>query len=337
MSRADLATGGQTVGAPRVAVVIPVLNRVDLLRRTLDALDAQTLPDFEVVVVDDGSTDGSRELAEARIVAGRPVRVLRNPERGSMAARHHGAMSTSAELLAFTDSDCEPVPRWLEALVAEADLGSDVVAGPTVPARPPRVLERTMDCGDDGGYPTCNVLYRRDRFERVGGFAPDAFRQFGFRIGSRGQGLGLGEDTLIAWKVRRSGGRAGFAPDAIVRHAVFPTDLRELIGRSWQAGFHPAMLKEIPELRSTLVSHRVVLGARSRLFLYPALAALVLGRRRAAAAFLAAWGGLRIRRSLRAGASPAMAVAVLPVELVDDAVVSAALLWGSARARSLVL
>lgn len=337
MSRPDPAGDAETLGTPRVAVVIPVLNRVDLLRSALDSLDAQTYRDFEVVVVDDGSTDGSREQAEARIVAGRPVRVLLSPDRGSMAARHHGAMSTSTELLAFTDSDCEPVPGWLESLVAEADRGGDVVAGPTVPARPPRLLERTMEGGDDGGYPTCNVLYRRDRFELVGGFAPDAYRQFGFRIGSRGQGLGLGEDTLIAWKVRRSGGQARFAPGAVVRHAVFPPDLRELIGRSWQVGFCPAMLKAIPELRETHVSHRLFFGARCRLFLYPAAAALVLRRRDVAAAFLAAWAALRMRRSLRVGASPAKAAAILPVELVDDAVVSAALLWGSARFRSLVL
>jgi glycosyltransferase involved in cell wall biosynthesis len=336
VSGAEVATAREPV-PPRVAVIIPVLNRVELLRRTFDALDRQTFSDFEVVVVDDGSTDGSREEAEARLVAGRRVRVLRNPGRGSMAARQHGATSTSAELLAFTDSDCEPVPRWLEALVAEADQGGDVVAGPTVPARPPRLFERTMDCGDNGGYPTCNILYRRDRFDEVGGFAPDAYQQFGFRVGSRGHGLGLGEDTLLGWKVRRNGGRPGFAPDAVVRHFVFPPDYRELIGRSRQAGFHPVMLKAIPELRETLVSHRLVLGARSRLLLYPAAVALITGRRKAAAAALTAWAALRVRRSTRAGTSPVRAVAVLPVELVDDAVVSAALLWGSARARSLVL
>jgi len=337
VSATEAPAGAGKLATPQVAVIIPVLNRVDLLRRALDALDAQTHRDFEVVVVDDGSTDGSREEAETRIVAGRPVRVVRNPGRGSMAARHHGAMSTAAELVAFTDSDCEPVKGWLAALVAEADQGGDVVAGPTVPARPPRLLERTMEGGDDGGYPTCNVLYRRDRFAQVGGFAADAYQQFGFRIGSRGQGLGLGEDTLIAWKVRRGGGQARFAPDAIVRHAVFPPDFRDMIGRSWQVGFYPAMLKAIPELRETLVSHRLFFGARCRLFLYPAAAALVLRRRSVAAAFLAVWAVLRVRRSMRVGASPAQAAAVLPVEFIDDAVASAALLWGSARARSIVL
>src|SRR5690606_14734702 len=108
--------------APAVSVIIPVRNRRDLLRRTLEALDRQELRDFEVIVVDDGSTDGADAEAASAVVAGRPVRLLRNPGRGAVAARQAGVAAARADLLAFTDSDCEPAPAWLA--VAVGHLGS---------------------------------------------------------------------------------------------------------------------------------------------------------------------------------------------------------------------
>src|SRR6184192_3840487 len=66
----------------RVSVVVPVRNRRRLLRRLLDALAAQTFDDFEVIVVDDGSTDGSVQEAEIDRASGRPVRPLGTPAGG---------------------------------------------------------------------------------------------------------------------------------------------------------------------------------------------------------------------------------------------------------------
>lgn len=331
------AAAGPEARMPRVSVVIPVRNRADLLARTLDALAAQRYESFEVIVVDDGSTDGAPELAAARSIKGRPLRVTRSPGRGAVAARRHGSALACAEILAFTDSDCTPVEVWLERLVETVDAGAAVVAGPTVPERQPKLLERTMAAGNEAGYPTCNVAYRRAAFEAVGGFAEDAYRQLGFRVGSRAQDLGFGEDSLVAWKVRRAGGAAAYAPDAVVRHAVFPRDLADVLSRSWQVGAIPALLAAIPELRDTLVTHRRVFGARCRVLLYPAAVA-ALGRRHGlAAVLLAGWAALRVRRSLRAGAALPASIAILPVELVNDAVTTAALLLGSVRARSLVI
>src|SRR5438270_477366 len=73
-----------TVGdAPRISVIVPTRNRRRLLRRLLDAMAEQTLSDYEVIVVDDGSTDGSAEDVEAETRAGRPVRLLRGEGTGA--------------------------------------------------------------------------------------------------------------------------------------------------------------------------------------------------------------------------------------------------------------
>ena len=74
----------QAERAPRVSVITPVRNRRDLLAALLHALDEQIYDDFEVTVVDDGSTDGADELAERSLVHGRPIRVLRSNGGGAV-------------------------------------------------------------------------------------------------------------------------------------------------------------------------------------------------------------------------------------------------------------
>src|SRR5581483_11530323 len=105
---------------------------------------------------------------------------------------------------------------------AAFDAGADLVNGRTVPARPLLPLERSMGSGLEGLYPTCNVLYRRDAFERAGRFDRAAARRWGFRPDRRSKGVGFGEDTLLAWRLIREGGTVAYADDAIVEHAVFP-------------------------------------------------------------------------------------------------------------------
>lgn len=320
---------------PRVSVVVPVRDRRELLRRLLDALAEQTVTDHEVVVVDDHSTDGSADEARAEAARGRPVRVLSNPGWGAVSARLAGVEVASAGVLAFTDSDCVPTPGWLAAGLAAVDAGADVVQGVTVPARPTRPLERTVDSGDDGLYATCNVFYRRDAYDAAGGFDADAVDRLRFRLGPRARGLGFGEDVLLGWRVRRKGS-AVFAPDAVVSHEVFPPDVRDTVSRAWMAGGFPALVREVPELRSTLLWRGIVLGHWSRLLVPVAAAAAVAGRPRVAAGALAGWTAVRGARLRRETGASAMAK-VLATELVVDAVAEVALVAGSVRARTAVL
>ena len=322
---------------PRVSVVVPVHNRRALLRGLLDALAAQTFDDFEVVVVDDGSDDGSAEEAEHDARAGHPVRVVRTARAGAVAARRTGVAAARGELLAFTDSDCIPHPQWLEEGVAALDAGADVANGATRPSGPVGLLDHSVWSGEEGLYPTCNVFYRRAAYEAVGGFDPDAARRLGFRADNRARRLGFGEDTLLAWRVRRAG-RAAFAPDAVVEHRVVPAGVVESLSRAWMAAAFPALVREVPELRGTLLfRHRISLGRRSRMPVYVVTGA-VLARRPGAVVGASAWWIASALGELRGRPGSRLArLAGLPVVMADDVVTAAALVVGSAKARSLVL
>jgi glycosyltransferase involved in cell wall biosynthesis len=320
------------VTQPMVSVIVPVRDRRALLSATLDALAAQTFDQgYEVLVVDDGSTDGSAAEAEGR--RDLPVRTVRTAGAGAVAARRLGAEAARGRYLAFTDSDCVPEPGWLVAGVAALDAGADLVQGTTVPARPPAPFEHTVEVRVPTGlYETCNVFYRREAYDAAGGFDLDAGRRWGSREGSPLRRLGLGEDSLLGWRVRRAGGRAVFAPGAVVRHHVFEADVRRALRRAWSTRLFPPLLREVPELRRTLLWRGVVLDDRpTRLALHGAAGAAAYGRRRLAAALLAVWVAGRWRRM------PARRLAALPADLAVDALTAAALVVGSVRARSPVL
>ncbi|MGV3760422.1 MAG: glycosyltransferase family 2 protein, partial [Actinomycetota bacterium] len=281
-------TGPAGDQAPAVSVIIPVKDRRDLLRRTIAALDRQTFRDLEVIVVDDGSTDGADVEAAAATVAGRPVRLLRNPGRGAVAARQAGVAIARADLLAFTDSDCEPDPGWLEVAVSHLRAEAHLVAGRTMPARPVAPLERSVNEADGGLYPTCNLAVRREAYDAVGGFDGRAGDRWGFRTSARAQGLGFGEDTLFGWAIART--RPVAYDDAmLVHHHVFEADLREWLGRSWQVAAFPAIVKEVPELRRTMVRRGVLFTHRSRVPVYATVAALATRRPLVVAAATGWW------------------------------------------------
>lgn len=321
---------------PRVSVIVPVRNRQDLLAQLLAALDAQTHEDFEVIVVDDGSTDGAGELAEATTVRGRPVRVLRQAGEGAVAARARGASHAAGEVLAFTDSDCRPDPGWLAAGVRGIDEGADVVHGATRPARPVLPLERSVSQADDGLYATCNVFYRRKAFDAAGGFDGSAADRLGFRHTARARGLGFGEDTLLGWRVSRAG-ESRFEPEALVEHHVFPADFGEAINRTWMAAAFPALLHEVPELRGSFVRRGVLFGNRSRLPVYATAAALAARRADVASAALAWWAVARLRDLRHQPIGWPARVRSLPAEMAVDVVTAAALVAGSVRHRRLLL
>lgn len=321
-----------------VSVIVPVRDRRDLLAAMLDGLRAQTFDDFEVVVVDDASTDGCAEEALSERHAGLDVRVVPSAGRGAVAARRTGVERSQGSILAFTDSDCVPRPGWLEAGVKALEAGADVVKGATHPARWPLApFERSMASFDEGLYPTCNMFYRRDVYERFGGFDGRAGEQLGFRVGARARDLGFGEDTLLAWRARRGGAMVRYEEAAAVDHHVFPPDFADAIGRVAVLGAFPALLREVPELEPQLLRGGWSFGDRSRLPLYATVLAGALGRRRLALASLVWWAALRGRDLRTAPVSRWRKAVLVPAEMAVDAATGVALSVGSVRARKLVL
>jgi glycosyltransferase involved in cell wall biosynthesis len=240
------------VPGPRVAVIVPTFQRAARLPLLVAALEAQTFPRgaFEVVISDDCSTDQTSQVLE-QLVARSPLnlRVVRTEHNsGPARARNIAWRSTDAPLLAFFDDDCTPSPRWLEAGVSpfsEADVG--IVQGRTIPD-PSSPLEPYNTIGYktvtqnierlNDRYEACNIFYRRDVLEAVGGFDETIYF--------------FGEDTATAWAVLRLGAGARFAGDSLVHHEVTTRGMRwyvrwALLHRNW-----PLLIRRFPEKRKTL-------------------------------------------------------------------------------------
>jgi glycosyltransferase involved in cell wall biosynthesis len=123
-----------TAGPPALSVVVPTRDRPGPLAACLAALEAQTATSFEVVVVDDASTDAA---ADGEAVADAPhARLVHGAGRGPAAARNAGTRAARGPVVCFTDDDCRPVPGWLDAVQDRMAAGAEAVAGPTRNGRP---------------------------------------------------------------------------------------------------------------------------------------------------------------------------------------------------------
>lgn len=111
-----------------ISVIIPTRNRADMLAAALDSLQSQTIPvsDFEVVVVDNGSTDGTRAVVQNRKDGGINIKYCYEPLPGLHAGRHHGLSNSIGDILTFADDDIEAQPTWLEG-VRDAFTDQEVV------------------------------------------------------------------------------------------------------------------------------------------------------------------------------------------------------------------
>ena len=106
-----------------VSIIVVNWERRDLLRACLRSLEAQTFRDFEILVVDNGSRDGSAEMVEREFPQ---ARVIRNPaNRGFCAANNQGIALAGGRYVALLNNDAEADPRWLESLVAALAQGGD--------------------------------------------------------------------------------------------------------------------------------------------------------------------------------------------------------------------
>ena len=305
-----------------VSVIVPARDAADTLDAALTALAAQRgAGSYEVVVVDDGSTDATAATARGR----EGVRVVGQPAAGPAAARNHGAAVARGRVLAFTDADCAPAPDWLAAGARWLE-ASDIVQGRVVPdpSMPRGPFDRTVAVtGETGLYEAANLFATREAFELVGGFeawlAPT-------------RGKPLAEDVWFGWKARRLGLRTAFCDGAIVYHAVFPRRVRGLLNERRRLRDFPAIAAKVPELRRHFFFGRVFLNRTTALFdaaIAGAVAARLLGSRAPMLACLPY--ALAMLRRTRA--APWLLVA----ELAADAVGAVSLLRGSVAARSPLL
>jgi GT2 family glycosyltransferase/sugar lactone lactonase YvrE len=198
---------------PRVSVVVCAYNAADTLEDCLSALDQLTYPDYEVILVNDGSKDRTSEIGHTHP----RVRVLDIPNGGLSAARNTGLAAATGEIVAYTDADTRVDRDWLTFLV-QPFLTSDVVGsgGPNVvpaddppmaqciaraPGGPTHVL---LDDRIAEHVPGCNMAFRRDALLSIGGFNPVYLR--------------AGDDVDVCWRLQARGWKIGFAASALVWH-----------------------------------------------------------------------------------------------------------------------
>ena len=304
--------------AVEVSIAVPVKDRRERMSRCLEALIGQEHPSFEVLVLDNESSDGTGEACRERALqAPVPVRVETVP--GTLGhVRNRAAALARGEFIAFTDSDCMPHAGWIASAVRElrADPGLGFVCGPTLPSEVPasRWSQTVRVPASSWRFESCNVVFRA--------------RAFGPR-GAFDEVVGDGwEDTSAGFELLRRGWRARFVEDALVHHDVTYPGFWWHVRREQRQSNLAHAVRRYPEIRRRLLFWN--------LFLH----------RRQAASFVAAIGLLagcaRPRaRLLALPYLPYLLARVLPWRMAQivilDLALHAAVIRGAVRHRALVL
>lgn len=198
---------------PKASVIVCSYNGAKTLVRCLASLKEVNYPDFEVVLVDDGSTDTTPEIA-----ARHPwVKTIRQENKGLSFARNVGAHASTGEVIVYTDSDCMADPDWLYYLIGTLQSGDFAgVGGPNISPPAENWVQACVAAAPGGPshvlltdvvaehIPGCNMAFHRWAFDLVGGFDQE-YRK-------------AGDDVDFCWRLQQGGGVIAFSPAAIVWH-----------------------------------------------------------------------------------------------------------------------
>ena len=198
---------------PKASVIVCSYNGGKTLDRCLSSLKVINYPDYEVVLVDDGSTDDTPEIA-----ARHPwVQNIRQENKGLSFARNVGAHASKGDVIVYTDSDCMADPDWLYYLIGTLLSGNFAgVGGPNISPPAENWVQACVSAAPGGPshvlltdvvaehIPGCNMAFHRWAFDQVGGFDHE-YRK-------------AGDDVDFCWRLQQSGGVIAFSPAAIVWH-----------------------------------------------------------------------------------------------------------------------
>jgi GT2 family glycosyltransferase len=198
---------------PKVSVVVACYNGERTLRACLESLGRLHYPDYEIILVDDGSTDATPKIAQEFAT----VRCLHQSNHGLSVARNTGVAAATGEVVAFTDADCRADADWLHFLIGDLLAGGYVGIGGhnLLPPEDSRVAAAVMV--SPGGpthvmftdrevehIPGCNMAFYKWALDDIGGFDPIFHK--------------AGDDVDLCWRLQTRGHRIGFSPGGLVWH-----------------------------------------------------------------------------------------------------------------------
>jgi O-antigen biosynthesis protein len=221
---------------PRISVAVCSYNGAKKLEECLSRTEQLDYPDYEIIVVNDGSTDATPVVASRH-----RVKLLNTENSGLSAARNVACQAASGEIVAYIDDDAYPDGDWLRYLAHAFRTGEyAALGGPNLlppasskfarcvayaPGGPAHVL--ISDCVAEH-LPGCNLAVRRDRLLEIGGFDPQ------FRV--------AGDDVDLCWRLQEKGCTLGFAPSAVVWH-----HRRGSLKTYWKQQFHYGIAEALLE------------------------------------------------------------------------------------------
>ncbi len=284
---------------PRISVVVCTFNGQRTIRDCLNGVGRLEYPDYEVIVVNDGSTDGT-----AAIIREYPFRIISTANRGLSAARNTGWEVATGQIVAYIDDDASPDPHWLSYL-ALTFLNRDCagVGGPNIPFSNDGMVASCVANAPGGPAPVllsdseaehvagCNMAFRKAWLEAIGGFDSQ------FRV--------AGDDVDVCWRLRERGGKLCFSPSAVVWHHY-----RNSVRAYWkqQTGYGKAealLEKKCPE-KFNCVGHITWSG---RLYSNRILHRLEWGRGRI---YQGTWGSAAFARVYYSSSTPLRSLPLMP-------------------------
>ncbi len=242
-----------------VSVIVPSYNSMKTITALLDTLTRQDFTDYEIIVVDDCSTDNTPQ-----IVKGYNIKYIRlKMNSGPAACRNIGAQVSKGDILAFTDSDCRVDSDWLSRIhsslsseKAHAVMGrliidkstylGDSISALGFPAGGSLGFQKVWKV-DNGGYTTslssCNCAIKKNVFDNLGGF-DETFPYAG------------GEDSYFAYSLIESGFRIKYCPDVVAYHEARDS-LRNYISWQFKRGVSSQIFSSKVKNRSEYMSLRL--------------------------------------------------------------------------------
>ncbi len=199
---------------PLISVIIPAYNAAQIIGECLEALLHQSMDqaDYEVIVVDDGSTDGTDEIARAH-----GVRVFSQPNQGPTTARNQGVAQAGGDILLFTDADCVPAETWIEEMVKPLSDPEVVGVKGAYATRQQGLTPRFIQLEFEDRY----RLLRRDKYIDFVDTHAAAFKRRVFDIAGGFDPSIPGptaEDADLSYRIASLGYKMVFNPKAIVYH-----------------------------------------------------------------------------------------------------------------------